>query len=116
MTVKHYNKTGITLTDTAKQHIKNHLQRHPGCIGFRLSVKDAGCNSKKYVTEYVQQTLENDTCFVINGLSIFISKADLLYLAGTKIDYVKEGINHILKFNNPNVTTACGCGESFNIT
>jgi Fe-S cluster assembly iron-binding protein IscA len=28
---------------------------------------------------------------------------------------VREGINRVLKFKNPNVTSACGCGESFSI-
>jgi len=39
----------------------------------------------------------------------------LRYLAGTELDYVREGLNEGFRFNNPNVSETCGCGESFNI-
>ena len=48
-----------------------------------------------------------------NGLDVFIDPGSLPVLNGTRVDFEKEGINRVIKFNNPNVTAACGCGESF---
>ncbi len=36
-------------------------------------------------------------------------------LRNTEIDYVTEGVNGVIKYNNPNVVDECGCGESFNV-
>jgi iron-sulfur cluster assembly accessory protein len=50
-----------------------------------------------------------------NGISVFLAANSVGMLRGTELDYVREGINRVLKFKNPNVTSACGCGESFSI-
>lgn len=115
MSVKQYIPPSIHLTMAAAQHIQAYLAKHSDAIGFRLGVKDAGCNSKKYVTAYVTTPQANDVQFSDKDITIFVAKDDLLYVAGTEIDYVQEGINKVLKFNNPNATSECGCGESFNI-
>lgn len=109
------NANPISLTPAAAAHIKTKLEGVPGAIAFRLSAEDAGCNSKKYVTDYVTDKQDGDIEIHAHDVTIIIDKADLLYLAGTEIDYVKDGINKVLKYNNPNVTSACGCGESFNV-
>ena len=114
-TVKTHENHTIRLTDEAAKHIKSHLEKHPKAIGFHLGVKDAGCSSKKYVTDYVENVSREDKLFHDKDIPIYINKADLIYIAGTEVDYVQDGINKVLKFNNPNATSACGCGESFNI-
>jgi iron-sulfur cluster assembly accessory protein len=50
-----------------------------------------------------------------NGVSVFVDASSIGFLRGTELDYVRDGINRTLKFKNPNVTAACGCGESFSI-
>lgn len=110
------NGNPVTLTPAAAKHIQQKLDASTDMIGFRLATKDAGCNSKMYVPSYASKAEENDLEFTDHGITLFIDKDDLIYLAGTEIDYVKDGINQVLKYNNPNVTTECGCGESFNIT
>ena len=49
-------------------------------------------------------------------LDIFVDRASLPVLQGTRLDFEKEGLNRTIKFHNPNVTAACGCGESFSIS
>ena len=49
------------------------------------------------------------------GVKVIIDPKSLVYLDGTELDFVKEGLNEGFKFNNPNVRGECGCGESFNI-
>ncbi len=114
MSVKQFKPSGISLTANAAEHIENLLRDYPNAIGLRLGVKDAGCNSKKYVTDYVEQQQAQDKVFHDKSITIFVAAQDLPFLAGTEIDYVQDGINRVLTFNNPNVTSQCGCGESFN--
>lgn len=113
--IKKNKPLGITVTESAASYFKKELQKDHTKTKIRLGVKDSGCNAKKYVIQLTDTTLDNDAVFHTQELEILVSKSDLLYLAGTEIDYVREGINKIIKYNNPNVTTACGCGESFDI-
>jgi iron-sulfur cluster assembly protein len=115
ITAQQHHQHPLRLTTAAAKHIAKKIAATPNAIGFRLSVKNAGCNSKKYVTDYLTKIDDNDVSFVEHDITLVVRKEDLLYIAGTEIDYVQDGINKVLKYNNPNVTTACGCGESFNI-
>ena len=55
-----------------------------------------------------------DIEFLSHGVKVLVDPKSLPYLAGTELDYAREGLNEGFKFNNPNVKDACGCGESFN--
>lgn len=107
--------TVISLTDTAAAHLRKKLAQDSNAIAFRISVKDAGCNSKMYVTELAYQQQHNDIEVIDHDIKVFVEKPALPFIVGTEVDYVRDGINRVLKFNNPNVTSACGCGESFNV-
>jgi len=50
-----------------------------------------------------------------DNIKVAIASNALELVRNTEIDYVKEGINGVVKFNNPNVVNECGCGESFNV-
>ena len=113
--VKKNKVTSITLSDAGATYFKKQLEEKNNMIGIRFGVKDSGCNAKKYVINLTDNKLDNDMVFTDHNIEIFVNKSDLLYLAGTEIDFVREGLNKVVKYNNPNVTTACGCGESFDI-
>ena len=68
-----------------------------------------------YVLEFVDEVQAEDKVFEAFGASVFIDPKSLVYLDGTELDFVKEGLNEGLKFNNPNVSAECGCGESFTV-
>lgn len=68
-----------------------------------------------YVLEFVDELNEEDEVFDFSGVKIIIDKKSLVYLDGTELDYVKEGLNEGFEFNNPNAKSECGCGESFNV-
>ncbi|MEG2663882.1 MAG: iron-sulfur cluster assembly accessory protein, partial [Hafnia sp.] len=53
--------------------------------------------------------------FEDKGVRVIVDGKSLAYLDGTELDFVKEGLNEGFKFNNPNMTSECGCGESFNV-
>jgi iron-sulfur cluster assembly protein len=113
-TVEITSPKNITLTPSGAQHVKKMLEKnHAAFLSF--GVKDSGCNAKKYFIDFVREKSNDDKTFLSHGIEILVNKHDLLYLAGTEIDYVTEGLNKMLRYNNPNVKSACGCGESFDI-
>lgn len=105
----------IHLTERAANHIKHYLSGQGKGIGLRVGVKTTGCSGYQYVIEAAIEINEHDHVFESNGVKIVTDGQSLRYLAGTELDYVREGLNSGFKFNNPNVGETCGCGESFNI-
>ena len=83
-------------------------------VGIRLGVKTAGCSGMAYKLEFADAVNPEDVEFASHGVKVLIDPKSLPYLAGTELDYTREGLNEGFKFNNPNVKDQCGCGESFN--
>ena len=105
----------ITLTAAAGNHIERFLQKRGKGLGVRLGVKTTGCSGLSYVIEYADEVSVDDTVFEDKGIKVIIDAKSLVYLDGTELDFVKEGLNEGFKFTNPNEKARCGCGESFSI-
>lgn len=105
----------ITMTDAAADHINKFLENRGKGDGIRLGVRTSGCSGMAYVLEFVDEVQTDDQVFEAHGVRVVIDPKSLVYLDGTELDFVKEGLNEGFKFNNPNVRNECGCGESFNI-
>ena len=105
----------ITLTERAADHVRGSLEKRGKGIGIRLGVKTAGCSGLAYKLEFVDDVLGSDRAYENHGVKVFVDAKSLVYLKGTTLDFVKEGLNEGFKFVNPNVTGECGCGESFQV-
>ncbi|WP_261815871.1 iron-sulfur cluster assembly protein IscA [Vibrio gallicus] len=105
----------ITMTQTAADRVQAFMSSRGKGIGLRLGVKTTGCSGMAYVLEFVDELNEEDTVFEQKGVKVIIDAKSLVYLDGTELDYVKEGLNEGFEFNNPNAKSECGCGESFNV-
>lgn len=105
----------ITMTDAAANRVRTFLENRGKGIGLRLGVRTTGCSGMAYVLEFVDQLNEEDLAFEHDGVKVIIDPKSLVYLDGTELDFVKEGLNEGFQFNNPNVKGECGCGESFNV-
>ena len=105
----------ITMTDAAADRVKTFLDKRGKGVGLRLAVRTSGCSGMAYVIEFVDETAPEDVVFSDHGVNVIVDKKSLVYLDGTELDFAKEGLNEGFKFNNPNVTGSCGCGESFNV-
>jgi iron-sulfur cluster assembly protein len=105
----------ITLTESAAQRVKNHLQERGAGVGLRLGVKTTGCSGFAYVVDYADAAAAEDVVFEDQGVKVVVDRQSLPYLDGTQVDYVRQGLNESFKFKNPNVKDECGCGESFNV-
>ena len=105
----------ITVSDTAALRAKTFLANRGSGLGLRLGVKTTGCSGLAYVLEFVDAVNADDQLFEDNGVTIIIDGKSLVYLDGTHLDFVKEGLNEGFQFTNPNANGECGCGESFNV-
>jgi iron-sulfur cluster assembly protein len=105
----------ISITKTAAARVADFIKNRGKGEGIRLGVKSSGCSGLAYTMEFVDEPQSDDKKFTSLNTNIFINKKDLLYLDGTQVDFVKEGLNEGFKFTNPNVKDSCGCGESFTV-
>ncbi|MBD8514339.1 iron-sulfur cluster assembly protein IscA [Photobacterium sp. WH77] len=105
----------ITITETAASRVAAFLENRGKGLGLRLGVRTSGCSGMAYVLEFVDDIDEGDEVFEQFGVKVIVDAKSLVYLEGTELDFVKEGLNEGFQFNNPNVSSECGCGESFNV-
>jgi len=105
----------ISLTERAAAHVQKFLHKRGKGVGLRLGVKTSGCSGMAYTLEFVDALDNEDMHFESHGVTVIIDPKSLVYLDGTELDFVREGLNEGFKFNNPNVANTCGCGESFTI-
>ena len=105
----------ISMTEAAANHVRRSLEGRGKGEGIRLGVRTTGCSGLAYVLEFVDELADEDQVFENHGVKVIIDTKSLVYLDGTELDFVKEGLNEGFKFNNPNVRGECGCGESFNV-
>ncbi|KES17458.1 hypothetical protein GASC598I20_010280 [Gilliamella apicola SCGC AB-598-I20] len=105
----------ITLTKSAANRVQAFLTNRGKGVGLRLGVKTAGCSGMAYVLEFADVINDDDSVFEDKDVKVIVDKKSLVYIDGTELDFVKEGLNEGFKFNNPNSQNECGCGESFNV-
>ena len=103
------------MTEKAARHVRQYLDQRGHGEGMRLGVRTSGCSGMAYVLEVYDELQPDDIVFVEHGVNIAVDPKSLVYLDGTELDYVREGLNEGFQFNNPNVKDSCGCGESFNV-
>ncbi len=106
---------GILLTEAAAEHIRKFIAKRGKGIGLRLGVRTSGCSGMAYVLEFADEINAEDQVFEQRGIKVIVDPKSLIYLEGTEVDYGKEGLNEGFRFNNPNVASQCGCGESFSV-
>ena len=104
-------KQAVTLTQKAVKQI-NALMDQNGHYGLRLGVKKGGCAGMEYTLDYVDEVTQHDEVIEQEGARVLIAPMAQMFLFGTEIDYEVSLLEAGFKFNNPNVTEACGCGES----
>lgn len=106
----------VSVTPAAAAHFKRQLTNHKEAKAVRLSVKQSGCTGWMYVVDLVAEPKADDLHVSIgDDVELLVDPSSLSVVSGTEIDYVTEGVNRQLKFNNPRVKDYCGCGESFSV-
>lgn len=105
----------ITVTESAAKQIMNQIAKRGSGLALRIGVKPSGCSGYAYTYSFADEISENDEIFEAHNAKVVLDKVSLMYMDGSKLDFVTEGLKQIFKIDNPKVTAMCGCGESFSI-
>ena len=102
----------VKLTPAARGHFERHIAASQG-VGVRLEMKPDGCAGYGYVVTFPEVVAAKDVCFKVEGLSVMIDPESVHLLQGVTIDFVSQSLGQKqLVFQNPQVASMCGCGES----
>ena len=101
----------VTITDRAAAQISK-LMAKDGHKALKIGIKKGGCAGMEFTMDYVDELGPQDEAVEVNGARVVIAPMAQMFLFGTEIDYETSLLESGFKFNNPNVTEACGCGES----
>ena len=107
----------MSLTDAAADRIKRIIaEAEQPIAGVRVGVKNGGCAGMSYTMEYAEERRPGEDVVEDRGVRVFIDPTAVLFLLGTEMDFQTTKLASQFVFNNPNQTSACGCGESVAIT
>ena len=99
-----------------KLHLEALAKMDRPVAGLRVGVKNGGCAGMEYTMEYAETVNPTDEVVEDKGVKILIDPKAVLFLLGTEMDYKTDKLSAQFVFNNPNQTSACGCGESVLLT
>ena len=105
----------VTLTPSALQWFSRFHNKESGedCLVLRL--RRAGCSGYTYDPVWMANPPDGAVAVPVSpdpGYQVVVPASDMVHLEGTRIDLVRQGLNHVLVWDNPKVTASCGCGES----
>jgi len=107
----------LTLTDAAAERVRDIVAASAEpAEGIRIGVKNGGCAGMEYTVDLVKEPNPADDAVEVEGGKVFVDPAATLFLLGTEMDYEVTKLRSGFVFNNPNQTSACGCGESVELT
>jgi iron-sulfur cluster assembly protein len=107
----------MRLTDAAAARVVELTSRvDSDIVGLRVGIKNGGCAGQSYTVEYAHDVRSTDEVVEDKGVKILVDPKAVLFLLGTEMDYKKDKMSAQFIFNNPNQTSACGCGESVQLT
>lgn len=104
-------KQAVSMTPAAVKQIAR-LMAKDSHQGLRIGVKKGGCAGMEYTMDFVTEVDPMDEVVEESGARVMIAPMAQMFLFGTEIDYETSLLESGFKFNNPNVSEACGCGES----
>ena len=106
----------LTLTDAAAERLRAlAAESGQGIEGVRIGVKNGGCAGMEYTMTYAQERKPHDEVIEDKGVKLLIDPTAIIFLLGTEMDYKSDRMRSGFVFNNPNQTSACGCGESVSL-
>lgn len=107
----------MTLSDAAVGRIRQIMANsETPIVGIRVGVKKGGCAGMEYTMLYAENVGPHDEVVEDKGVKILIEPKAILFLLGTEMDFKVDKLKLGFIFNNPNQSSACGCGESVAIT
>ena len=105
----------VSMTESAAKRIAFLMSKDADKSALRVQVKGGGCSGFQYSFGLDDKIAKDDEIIEQNGARVAIDPMSLMYLAGSRIDFVEKMIGSQFTIGNPNATTSCSCGSSFAI-
>lgn len=103
----------MTMTDAAALRVNEIIENSSDdALGLRVGIKKGGCAGMEYTIDLVKEPNAKDDLIEHQGARVWIEPSAVLYLLGTQMDFEVTKMRSGFTFNNPNQSSACGCGES----
>jgi iron-sulfur cluster assembly protein len=103
----------MKLTDAAAERVRQIIAKsEKPVLGLRVGVKNGGCAGMEYTMEWAEELKPFDEVVEDKGVKVLIDPKAVMFLLGTEMDFQTSTLKSGFTFNNPNQTSACGCGES----
>lgn len=106
----------ITLTEAARKRLGEIMSSKPDAKGIRIGVKNGGCAGMEYTIDLVEETIPGEDKVEVPEGTVYVAPQAVLFLLGTQLDFEVTKLRTGFVFNNPNQSSACGCGESVELT
>lgn len=103
----------VSLTQRAAEEVIKYLEERGGGLGVRVIVQSSECSGMAYRMVFVDALEVGDEVFESHGAKLYVDPKSLIWLNGTVVDFLQTGEESGFAFSNPNVSSQCGCGESF---
>jgi iron-sulfur cluster assembly protein len=102
----------MTVTNEAAEQIQTAMASKPDAVALKIGLKKGGCAGMEYTLDWAQEVGKHDEVVEANGVKLLIDPMAVMYMFGTVMDWQVDKFAAQFVFNNPNQTSACGCGES----
>lgn len=102
----------MTMTDAAADRVREIVSARDNAKGIRVGVKKGGCAGMEYTIDLVMEPNPKDDHIERAGADVWVAPEAALFLLGTEMDFEVTTLRTGFTFNNPNQSSACGCGES----
>ena len=106
----------ITLTEAARSRVGAIMENNPDAKGIRIGVKNGGCAGMEYTIDLADEVIKGEDKVETPEGTVFVDPKAVLFLLGTELDFEVTKLRTGFVFNNPNQSSACGCGESVELT
>eukprot|EP00928_Gymnodinium_smaydae_P070771 TRINITY_DN54542_c0_g1_i1.p2 TRINITY_DN54542_c0_g1~~TRINITY_DN54542_c0_g1_i1.p2 ORF type:complete len:117 (+),score=24.09 TRINITY_DN54542_c0_g1_i1:149-499(+) len=110
-------KAIMTVTSNAAQRLRTLMANRNAAetVGVRVGLRTRGCNGMSYTMDYTDKVNKFDEVIEAeDGVKVVVDSKAVMFLVGTEMDFVTNEVGSEFVFNNPNKTSECGCGQSFN--
>ncbi len=102
----------MTVTERAAEQIRDVMATKPDAVALKIGLKKGGCAGMEYTLDWAEEIGKYDEVVETNGVKLLIDPMAVMYMFGTVMDYETTKFSAQFVFNNPNQTSACGCGKS----
>ena len=106
----------ITLTEAARERVGEIMSSKQDAKGIRIGVKNGGCAGMEYTIDLVEEVIAGEDKVTVPEGTVYVAPQAVLFLLGTQLDFEVTKLRTGFVFNNPNQSSACGCGESVELT